>query len=202
MIMEKARLLFFVFIYSMFAMACSTEPEIPSGNGTETEISNGNNNQDEENTNNDNQNNNEENMSNSTIKIEVNGTTLTATLKDNVSTRALVNLLKEGPLTINMNDYARMEKVGSIGTTLPQCDERLTTQPGDLILYLGQYFVIYYAPNTYSLTPLGKIDNTSGDELIRILGNDDVTVTSKSFFIRNFRGETPVLRIKNFPKTD
>ena len=175
--MEKARLLFFVFIYSMFAMACSTEPEIPSGNGTETEISNGNNNQDEENTNNDNQNNNEENMSNSTIKIEVNGTTLTATLKDNVSTRALVNLLKEGPLTINMNDYAGMEKVGPIGTTLPQCNERLTTQPGDLILYLGQYFVIYYAPNTYSLTPLGKIDNTSGDELIRILGNGDVTVT-------------------------
>ncbi len=175
--MAKARLLFFVFIYSMFAMACSTEPEIPSGNGTETEISNGNNNQDEENTNNDNQNNNEENMSNSTIKIEVNGTTLTATLKDNVSTRALVNLLKGGPLTINMNDYAGMEKVGPIGTTLPQCNERLTTQPGDLILYLGQYFVIYYAQNTYSLTPLGKIDNTSGDELIRILGNGDVTVT-------------------------
>lgn len=177
MIMEKARLLFFVFIYSMFAMACSPEPEIPSGNGTETEISNDNNNQDEENTNNDNQNNTEESMSNSTIKIEVNGTTLTATLKDNVSTRALVNLLNEGPLTINMNDYAGMEKVGPIGTTLPQCNERLTTQPGDLILYLGQYFVIYYAPNTYSLTPLGKIDNTSGDELIRILGNGDVTVT-------------------------
>ena len=172
MIMGKARLLFFIFIYSMFAMACSTEPEIPSGNGTETEISNGNNNQNEENTNNDNQNNNEENMSNSTIKIAVNGT-----LKDNVSTRALVNLLKEGPLTINMNDYAGMEKVGPIGTTLPQCDERLTTQPGDLILYLRQYFVIYYAPNTYSLTPLGKIDNTSSNELIKILGNGDVTVT-------------------------
>lgn len=175
--MEKARLLFLIFIYSMFAMACSPEPEIPSGNGTETEISNDNNNQDEENTNNDNQNNTEESMSNSTIKIEVNGTTLTATLKDNVSTRALVNLLKGGPLTINMNDYDGMEKVGPIGTSLPQCNERLTTQPGDLILYLGQYFVIYYAPNTYSLTPLGKIDNTSGDELIRILGNGDVTVT-------------------------
>ena len=175
--MEKGRLLFLILIYSMFAMACSTEPEIPSGNGTETEISNDNNNQDEENTNNDNQNNSKENMSNSTIKIEANGTTLTATLKDNVSTRALINLLKGEPLTINMNDYAGMEKVGPIGTTLPQCNERLTTQPGDLILYLGQYFVIYYAPNTYSLTPLGKIDNTSGDELIRILGNGDVTVT-------------------------
>lgn len=175
--MEKGRLLFLILIYSMFAMACSTEPEIPSGNGTETEISNDNNNQDEENTNNDNQNNTEESMSNSTIKIEVNGTTLTATLKDNVSTKALVNLLNEEPLTINMNDYAGMEKVGPIGTTLPQCNERITTQPGDLILYLGQYFVIYYAPNTYSLTPLGKIDNTSGDELIRILGNGDVTVT-------------------------
>lgn len=177
MIIGKAKLLFFIFIYSMFAMACSPEPEIPSGNGTETEISNDNNNQDEENTNNDNQNNNEENMSNSTIKIAVNGTTLTATLKDNVSTRALVNLLKEGPLTINMNDYARMEKVGPIGTTLPQCDERLTTQPGDLILYRGQYFVIYYAQNTYSLTPLGKIDNITNNELIKILGNGDVTVT-------------------------
>lgn len=175
--MGKARLLFFIFIYSMFAMACSPESEILSGNNSETEISNENNNQDEENTNNDNQNNTEESMSNSTIKIEANGTTLTATLKDNVSTRALVNLLKKGPLTINMNDYAGMEKVGPIGTTLPQCNERLTTQPGDLILYLGQYFVIYYAPNTYSLTPLGKIDNTSGDELIRILGNGDVTVT-------------------------
>ena len=177
MIMGKARLLFLIFIYSMFAMACSIEPEIPSDNGTETELSNGHNNQDEENTNNDNQNNTEESMSNSTIKIEVNGTTLTATLKDNVSTRALVNLLKEGPLTINMNDYAKMEKVGPIGTTLPQCDERLTTQPGDLILYLGQYFVIYYAPNTYSLTPLGKINNITGDELIKVLGNGDVTVT-------------------------
>lgn len=175
--MEKARLLFLIFIYSMFAMACSTEPEIPSGNGTETEISNDNNNQDEENTNNDNQNNSEENMSNTTIKISVNGTTLTATLKDNVSTRALVNLLRKGPLTINMNDYAGMEKVGPIGTTLPQCDERLTTQPGDLILYRGQYFVIYYAQNTYSLTPLGKIDNITNNELIKILGNGDVTVT-------------------------
>ena len=149
--MKKARLLFLICIYSMFAMACSTEPEIPSGSNTNNEVSNENSNQEQngENTNDDNSNNTEESMSNSTIKIEVNGTTLTATLKDNVSTRALVNLLKGGPLTINMN----------------------------LILYLGQYFVIYYAPNTYSLTPLGKIDNTSGDELIRILGNCDVTVT-------------------------
>ena len=163
--MKKAGLLFLILIYSMFAMACSSDPEIPSGNETNNEMPNGNSNQeqDEENTNNDNQNNTEESMSNSTIKIEVNGTTLTATLKDNVSTRALVNLLKEEPLTINMNDYAGMEKVGPIGTTLPQCNERITTQPGDLILY--------------SLTPLGKIDNTSGDELIRILGNGDVTVT-------------------------
>ena len=48
--MEKARLLFLIFIYSMLAMACSPEPEILSGNNSETEISNGNNNQDEENT--------------------------------------------------------------------------------------------------------------------------------------------------------
>lgn len=179
MIMKKAGLLFLILIYSMFAMACNSDPEIPSGNKTNNEVSNGNSSQEQEegNTNNDNQNNPEESMSNSTIKIETNGTTFPATLKDNVSTRALVNLLKEGPLTINMNDYAGMEKVGPIGTTMPQCNKRLTTQPGDLILYLGQYFVIYYAPNTYSLTPLGKINNITGDELIKVLGNGDVTVT-------------------------
>ena len=40
--MEKARLLFLIFIYSIFAMACSTEPEIPSGGNTNNEVSNEN----------------------------------------------------------------------------------------------------------------------------------------------------------------
>jgi hypothetical protein len=54
---------------------------------------------------------------------------------------------------------------------------QITTSAGDLILYQGNMFVIYYAPNTYSFTRLGKIDNTTREVLLSVLGNGDVTVT-------------------------
>lgn len=123
------------------------------------------------------ENENQENMETSTIKLKVGGKTFTATLVDNSSTRALKALLAEGDLTIEMEDYARMEKVGPIGTTLPRNDEQISTVPGDLILYQGRYFVIYYGRNSYSLTRLGKIDNVSESELKTALGDGDVTVT-------------------------
>lgn len=123
------------------------------------------------------ENENQENMETSTIKLKVGGKTFTATLVDNSSTRALKALLAEGDLTIEMEDYARMEKVGPIGTTLPRNDEQISTVPGDLILYQGRYFVIYYGRNSYSLTRLGKIDNVSESELKAALGDGDVTVS-------------------------
>lgn len=112
------------------------------------------------------------------LKITIDGQTeLTATLVDNSSTAALIDLVKANPLTIAMHDYGNMEKVGSIGTTLPRNDEQITTEAGDLILYQGNAFVIYYAPNSWSFTRLGKIDNVTQDELKAILGDGDVTVT-------------------------
>lgn len=122
------------------------------------------------------ENENQENMETSTIKLKVGGKTFTATLVDNSSTSALKALLAEGDLTIEMEDYARMEKVGPIGTTLPRNDEQISTVPGDLILYQGRYFVIYYGRNSYSLTRLGKIDNVSESGLKAALGDGDVTV--------------------------
>lgn len=119
---------------------------------------------------------NDNNMENGTIKLTAGSKTFTATLADNSSAKALKELLAKGNITIDMRDYARMEKVGSLGTALPRNDEHITTAAGDLILYQGIQFVIYYAPNTYSLTRLGKIDNTSREELLSALGSGDVTV--------------------------
>lgn len=118
-----------------------------------------------------------ENMETRTIRLKISGKTFTATLVDNSSTQALKALLAKGDLTIRMEDYARMEKVGPIGTTLPRNDEQISTGPGDLILYQGRYFVIYYGRNSYSLTRLGKIDNVTESELKAALGDGDVTVT-------------------------
>lgn len=113
----------------------------------------------------------------SMLNITVNGTTLTAALEDNSSARALAALLADGPRTIEMSDYGSMEKVGPLGQSLPTNNERITTRAGDLILYQGNQFVIYYAPNSWNFTRLGRINDVSAAELRNILGSGDVSVT-------------------------
>lgn len=110
------------------------------------------------------------------IYINVNGEILEATLEDNSSTRELYGRLKKEDISIEMNDYANMEKVGDLGFNLPTNDENLSTKPGDLILYQGNSFVIYYGENNWELTKLGKIDNIGKEELIKILGEGKVIV--------------------------
>ena len=110
------------------------------------------------------------------MKITIGETTLTATLEDNSSAEALVAKLKEGDLTLDLSDYGNMEKVGGLGFSLPRNDQQIRTQAGDLILYQGDAFVIYYDTNSWNFTRLGKIDDVTGEELKEILGNGDVTV--------------------------
>lgn len=110
--------------------------------------------------------------------VSVNGHTLTATLVDNSSTKALKEMLASGPVTIPMSDYGDMEKVGPLPQSLPTNDEQINTVAGDLILYQGRNFVIYYDTNSWNFTRLGKLDNmSSGPELKSILGNCNVDVT-------------------------
>lgn len=111
------------------------------------------------------------------ITLTVNGTALTAELADNSSAKALMDMLADGPLTVEMSDYAGMEKVGSLGRSLPTNDEEITTEAGDLILYQGDQLVIYYAPNSWDFTRLGKIQDVTASELYEILGSGDVEVT-------------------------
>ncbi len=110
------------------------------------------------------------------LKIQVGDTTFTATLAENSSVDALKELMEDGPLTLNMSDYANMEKGADLGVTLPQNNEQMDTQAGDIILYQGRTFVIYYDTNSWSLTPIGKIDNVDAESLRTALGDGDVTV--------------------------
>lgn len=118
-----------------------------------------------------------EHMEDNTMKITAGDTTFTAMLADNSSAEALKELLAEGSLTINMSDYAGMEKVGSIGTSLPRNDEQISTGAGDIILYQGNSLVIYYDTNSWNFTRIGKIEGVTGEELLETFGDGDVTVT-------------------------
>ncbi|NMC47069.1 MAG: hypothetical protein GYA52_09595 [Chloroflexi bacterium] len=111
------------------------------------------------------------------MNIQIGNTVLTATLVDNSSAEALKEALAENPITIEMRDYGSMEKVGSLGMDLPRNDQQITTEAGDIILFQGSAFVIYYAPNSWNFTRLGKINDVTAEELKEILGDGSVTVT-------------------------
>ena len=111
-------------------------------------------------------------MESNTIKLTIEGgKTFTATLEENSSARALREQLAKGSITVEMNDYGDMEKVGSLGISLPRNDRQITTRPGDIILYLGNNLVIYYDTNSWNFTRIGKINGISTrKEMLDLLG--------------------------------
>ena len=109
------------------------------------------------------------------IKSDSGSHKLNATLADNSSATAFYELLKKGPLTVDMHDYGSFEKVGSLSTSLPRNDTQITTTAGDIILYQGNQITIYYDTNSWNFTRLGKVNEVTQAELKKILGKGDVT---------------------------
>ena len=111
--------------------------------------------------------------------LTIGGVTKTATLVSNSSTEALVAQLQKGYITYEAHDYGDFEKVGPLGYSFPQNNEDITTQPGDLILYLGSNLCIYYDTNSWDFTRLGKLDNMTQAEIKQWVnaGGDNVIVT-------------------------
>ena len=109
------------------------------------------------------------------IILTVAGRQLGVSWAENSSVDALRELLKQGDITLDMSDYGGFEKGAALPETLPQNNEQMHTDAGDVILYQGKQFVIYYDTNSWSLTPLGKITGISKPELQALLGAGNVT---------------------------
>ena len=110
------------------------------------------------------------------IYAYINDSVLMIKPAENSSAEAFVSLLRAGDLTVEMHDYGNFEKVGPVGSTLPRNDEPITTEPGDVILYLGTQITIYYDVNHWDFTRLGRVQEQTPQELRRILGSGNVTV--------------------------
>ena len=110
------------------------------------------------------------------IYAHIGNNTLRIRPESNSSAEAFVELLQSGDITVDMHDYGGFEKVGPLGTVLPTNDERITTKPGDVILYQGNQITIYYDTNTWSFTRLGKVQGMSPEEIRAVLGDGDPTV--------------------------
>ena len=111
----------------------------------------------------------------SILKISIGEQELDAVFADNPSAEAFRQLLQQWPVTVEMTDYGGFEKVGPLGTSITTSDTRITTEPGDVILYQGNQITIYYGTNTWNFTRLAKIRDTT--DLKEKLGEGRVQVT-------------------------
>ena len=111
------------------------------------------------------------------MKMLINNTPVTVEWEDNEAVEALKEAVKENPLVIHMSMYGGFEQVGSLGMSLPRNDTRITTSPGDVILYSGNQMVVFYGSNTWAYTRLGHITDQTQQELKQLLSNGNVTIT-------------------------
>ncbi|MCR5308380.1 MAG: hypothetical protein K6E24_05245 [bacterium] len=119
-------------------------------------------------------NNEDDELMNKTLFLKIGNTEVDASWLDNDSVTALKKLAKDN-LTIKMHMYGGFEQVGSLGTSITSADTRITTSPGDIVLYSSKQIVIFYDSNTWAYTKLGHI-NLSKSELTDLLGDGDVTI--------------------------
>ena len=110
------------------------------------------------------------------MQLTINGTPVAVVWEDNEATAALLDAVKKAPLTIDTSRYGGFEQVGALGVTLPRDDRRITTSPGDIMLYSGDQIVVFYGANTWAYTPLGRIVDLSAQELTEMLGGESAAI--------------------------
>ena len=113
----------------------------------------------------------------STMQIQIGDTTFTAAPADTEAARALLDLLADGPVTIQAENYGGFEKVGSLPQALPRQDSSITTTPGDIMLYQGDSIVFFYGSNTWAYTRLATIQDASAEELRQAFGGSETSIT-------------------------
>ncbi len=113
------------------------------------------------------------------MNITIDGQTKSVTLVDNAATKALIEKLQQGPVTVTLNSSGGFEIWGALGFSLPTNNQQITAQPGDVILYNGSNICIFYGSNSWSYTRLGKIDGLTGNGLSAFLkaGQSNISVT-------------------------
>ena len=117
-----------------------------------------------------------ENTQTMTMEITAGGKTITATLSDNATAKALAEKLKSGSITVEMRANG-FEHYGPLGFSLERHDEEVTAVSGDIMLYNGNNICVFYGSNSWSYTPLGKADGKTADELKAFFGTGTVPVT-------------------------
>lgn len=167
--MKRVKLMAMLMCFTLSLSACDSN-EVNNDNGVNSEIPD---NTEESGNNENNENNSEESVMTTKMRITVNGRTLTATLEDNATTRALAERL---PMTLPMLDLYNREMCYRFPEALPTDNARTRGyEVGEIVYYPPMHsFVIMYAQNgeRFQMQTIGRID--SGVEVFNRIGNVDV----------------------------
>lgn len=111
--------------------------------------------------------------------ITIGGRTQRATLAAGTAAQQLATRLQDGPVTVTLSSSGGFEIWGPLGFSLPTSNRQMTAQPGDIVLYEGSNICLFYGQNSWSYTPLGRIEGLSTDELRTFLraGESNISVT-------------------------
>lgn len=114
---------------------------------------------------------------NKEMKLRINDTEVSVAWEENEAVEALLESVREEPLSIRMTMYGGFEQVGPLGFSLPSNDVETATDAGDIVLYTGNMIVIFYGTNSWAYTRLGHVTDRSREEMTDLLSNGDVTLT-------------------------
>lgn len=118
--------------------------------------------------------------------IHVGAKQLTVKTADTTAAKELMTMLEEKDLIISMTGNS-FEQYGSLGRSLTAKDSQITAQAGDVLLYNSNTVCVFYGSNSYSYTRIGKIQNTSKQELQTLLSGGNLSMT----FSKSEGSETP-----------
>ena len=110
------------------------------------------------------------------LTLVVDGRALEVEWEDNPSVRTL-KALARGVIDIQAERHGGFEQVGSLGSALPRSDSVMTSEPGDIFLYMGDRIALFYGSNEYSYTPLGRIAGMDQTDLENLLDKRSVRIT-------------------------
>lgn len=121
----------------------------------------------------------EELMLNKSIGVQIGSETLQIALYNTEAARELYDRVKQGDVTLTLDDYGGFEKVGEFGFNIPTSDENITANPLDVMLYQGNKLVFFYGENTGDYTPIGYITGYSDEIFKEVIqaGQGKITVT-------------------------
>lgn len=111
------------------------------------------------------------------LALTVNEVPIRVSWERNASVNALMKLAENGAITIHAERYGGFEQVGALPKAIKSQNQRITTEPGDIVLYAGDSIVLFYGSNTWAYTKLGHIEDMSAQELETLLSGKQAVIT-------------------------